>query len=73
MSCRRPSNASNRVSRAVGPGQREAGVYLGHRQAPARRGDRVAFAGVRLLPGAEHVQFGLEGGAVDGRGPAGVG
>ena len=42
-------------------------------QAPARRCDRVAFAGVRLLPGAELVQFGLEGGAVDGWGPAGVG
>jgi hypothetical protein len=56
------------------PGTRgEDSVYLGHRQAPARRGDRVACAGVRLLPGAELVQFGLEGGAVDGRGPAGVG
>ena len=70
MSCRRPSNASSRVSGPCGPGQREAGVDLDHGQAPPGRGDRVAFPGVRLLPDPQPVQFGLEGGPVDGRGQA---
>ena len=56
--------------RPVRAGQREAGVYLDHGQAPPGRGDRVAFPGVRLLPDAQPVQFGLEGGPVDGRGQA---
>ena len=56
--------------RPRGPGQREAGVYLDHGQAPPGRGDRIAFAGVRLLPGPQRVQFGLEGGPVCDRGQA---
>jgi hypothetical protein len=56
--------------RPAGPGQREACVHLGHGQAPPGRGDRVGFAGVRLLPDPQRVQFGLEGGPVDGRGQA---
>jgi hypothetical protein len=52
------------------PGQREAGGYLDHGQAPPGRGDRVAFPSVRLLPDPQPVQFGLEGGPVDGCGQA---
>jgi hypothetical protein len=54
--------------RPVRPGQLQAGIDFDHRQAPAGRGDRVALAGVRLLPHPQRVQFGLEGGPVDGRG-----
>jgi len=56
--------------RPMGSGQSEAGVHLGHGQAPPGRGDRVAFPGVRFLPDPQLVQFGLEGGPVDGRGQA---
>ena len=68
MSCRRPSNASSRVSRPVGPDQFEVGVDLDHGQAPSRRGDRVALPHVRLLPIPQHVEFGLESAAVDDAG-----
>jgi hypothetical protein len=73
MSCRRPSNASSRLTGPLGPVSvrpAEAGVYLDHGQPPPGRGDRVALAGVRLLPDPQPVQFGLEGGPVDGRGQA---
>jgi hypothetical protein len=47
---------------------RNRAINLDHREpAPGRR-DRVAFARVRLLPCPQRVQFGLEGGPVDGRG-----
>ena len=64
MSCRRPSNASSRVSGPSRPDQREIGVYLDHGQAPSGRGDRVAFPGVRLLPRPQRVHLGLPSGAV---------
>ena len=54
--------------RPVWPDQREVGVHLDHGQSPSCRGDRVPFAGVRLLPNPQPVEFGLEGGPVDGRG-----
>ena len=53
--------------RPVRADQRDGGVDLDHRQPPARRGDRVAFAGVRLLANPQRVDFGLPGGAVDHR------
>jgi hypothetical protein len=54
--------------RSIGPDQLEAGVYLDHGQAPPGRGDRVTFAGVRLLPRTQLAQFGLEGVPVGGHG-----
>jgi len=54
--------------RSVGTDQRGGGIDLDHGQPPAGRCDRVTLAGVRLLPKAQRVQFGLEGGPVDGRG-----
>jgi hypothetical protein len=57
--------------RPVGPDQREVWIDLNHRQAPTGRGDRVAFAGVCLLPGPQFVEFGSEGGPVDDRRLAG--
>jgi hypothetical protein len=71
MSCRRPLERVEQRERPAGPGQLEAGVDLDHGQAPPGRGDRVAFPRVRLLPNLQHVQFGLEGGPVDGRRQAG--
>ena len=56
--------------RPVRAGQRNAGIHLDHGQPTPGRGDRVAFAGVRLLPDPQRIQFGLEGGPVDGRGQA---
>jgi hypothetical protein len=50
-----PFESVEQADRPVRPGQREAGVYLDHGQAPASRGDRVALAGVRLLPDPELV------------------
>jgi len=41
--------------RPVQAGQRDGGVHLDHRQPPAGRRDRVAFMGVRLLPGAQRI------------------
>ena len=54
--------------RPVRPDQLEARIDLDHGEAPTGRGDRVAFPGVCLLPNPQPVQFGLEGGPVDGRG-----
>ena len=52
----------------MGADQLELGVYLDHGQAASGRGDRVAFPGVRLFSKPQPVEFGLEGGPVDGRG-----
>ncbi len=45
----------------------DGGVHLHHRQAPSSRRDRIAFAGVRLFPNAQLVQFRLPAGPVDHR------
>src|ERR1022692_1200988 len=66
-----PFECFEQGERPAGPGPREAGVCLGHGQAPPGRGDRVALPGVRLLADPQLVQFGLEGGPADGRGHAG--
>jgi hypothetical protein len=59
--------------RSARPGHREAGVHLDHGQPPPRRGDRVAFSGVRLFPDPQPVEFGLEGCPVNGSGQARLG
>ncbi len=48
--------------RPVLAGQRGGGIHLDHGQPPAGRRDRVAFAGVRLLPRPQRSQLRLEGG-----------
>jgi hypothetical protein len=41
--------------RAVRPDQLEVGIDLDHGQPPAGRGDRVAFAGMGLLPNSQRI------------------
>src|ERR1700733_1568940 len=50
--------------RTVRSGQRQAGVYLDHRQPAPGRGDGVALPGVRLLPDPQRANLCLEGGAI---------
>jgi hypothetical protein len=57
--------------RAVRADDLDATVDLDHGQAAARRGDRVALAGVRLLPDQQLVAGCLPGVQVDDRRPPG--
>jgi hypothetical protein len=62
--------ALEKVEQAAGPIRADHGggrVDLGHREPTAGRGDRVALAGVRLLPHQQLVAGGLPGVPVDDR------
>src|SRR6266566_303950 len=51
--------------RSMRADERNGRVHLDHRQMPSSRRDRIPFAGVRLFPNAQLVQFCLPGGPVD--------
>jgi hypothetical protein len=51
--------------RTVRPDQRDPRVHLDHGQPPTGGRDRIALAGVCLLPHPQPVELGLPGGPVD--------